>query len=143
VTGSVRPAVAADAEAIAELLGQLGYPTTAQEVVGRLAKLQDPQSSVAVVAETDGLVTGVATGHVIHTIHSTPRIAWITTLVVRDSCRHSGVGRQLAAAVESWARSAGALRIAVTSGKHRDDAHAFYERIGYERTGVRFTKPLT
>jgi GNAT superfamily N-acetyltransferase len=139
---SVRAASADDAEAVAELLGQLGYPTTAQEVIGRLANLRDLPSAIALVAETDGLVTGVVTGHLFHTIHSTPLIAWLTTLVVRDSSQHSGIGRQLAAAVEDWAQSRGALRISVTSGKHRDGAHAFYEHIGYERTGLRLSKSL-
>jgi GNAT superfamily N-acetyltransferase len=140
---SVRPAGAADAEAVAELVGQLGYPTTAQEVIGRLASLRDVPSAIVLVAETDGLVSGLVTAHLFHSIHSTPLVAWLTTLVVRDSCQHSGVGRQLAAAVEGWARSRGALRISVTSGKHRDGAHAFYEHIGYERTGLRLTKLLT
>lgn len=139
---SVRPASATDAESIAELLGQLGYPATAREVIGRVANLRDDQNTVILVAETEGLVAGVVTGHLFHSIHSTPLVAWLTTLVVRDSVQHSGIGRQLAAAVEDWARSRGALRISVTSGKHRDGAHAFYERIGYERTGVRLTKQL-
>jgi GNAT superfamily N-acetyltransferase len=88
-------------------------------------------------------VTGVATGHVFHSIHSTPIVAWLTTLVVHERHQHSGIGRQLAAAVEDWARERGASRISVTSGKHRDGAHVFYEKIGYERTGVRLTKALT
>ena len=142
-TTSVRPARPADAGAIAELLGQLGYPTTAQEVLGRLAGFRDLSSDIALVAETDGLVTGVGTGHLFHSIHSTPLVAWLTTLVVRDNCQHSGIGRQLALALEDWARSHGAVRISVTSGKHREGAHAFYEHLGYERTGLRLTKPLT
>lgn len=139
---AIRPAAAADAEAIAELLGQLGYPTTAREVTGRLGALRDIQRDIVLVAESDGVVAGVVTGHVFHSIHSTPLVAWLTTLVVREGSQHSGIGRQLAAAVEDWARSRGAIRIAVTSGKHRDGAHAFYERIGYERTGVRLAKQL-
>lgn len=138
----VRPAKASDAPAVAELLGQLGYPASAEDVIGRLARLQELPSIVAFVAEIDGRVAGVITGHVLAALHSTPLIAWLTALVVDDDCRHTGVGRQLAAAVEDWARSRGAARISVTSGKQRDDAHAFYERIGYERTGVRLTKPL-
>ena len=35
-----------------------------------------------------------------------------------------------------------AARIAVTSALHRDGAHAFYERLGWERTGVRLGKKL-
>jgi GNAT superfamily N-acetyltransferase len=85
---------------------------------------------------------GLVTGHVIPSIHSTPVVALLTTLVVDERCARTGIGKQLATAVEDWAREQGAVRISVTSGKHRDGAHAFYERIGYDRTGVRLTKIL-
>jgi GNAT superfamily N-acetyltransferase len=140
---SLRPATSADAPAVAELLAQLGYPTTAEEVLGRLEKLSELPTAIAIVAEAEGRVAGLATGHLFRSIHSTPVVAWLTTLVVHDRCQHSGIGRQLAAAVEEWARDRGALRISVSSGQHRDEAHAFYEHIGYERTGIRLTKTLT
>jgi GNAT superfamily N-acetyltransferase len=69
-------------------------------------------------------------------------VAWLTTLVVGGSYHRRGVGRYLTEAIESWARQHGAERMSVTSGKHRDGAHTFYERLGYERTGVRLTKRL-
>ena len=52
-------------------------------------------------------------------------------------------GGQLVSAIESWARAAGAERISVTPGAHRAGAHAFYERLAYERSGLRLTKRLT
>lgn len=138
----VRPVTAPDAPAIAELLGQLGYPATADEVLDRLERLRALGAATTYVAEADGQIVGVVTAHVFPSIHSTPIVAWLTTLVVRDGFHNMGVGRQLAAVVEDWARDRGAIRISVTSGKQRDAAHAFYEHIGYERTGVRLTKLL-
>lgn len=93
--------------------------------------------------EIDGRVVGLVTGHVFPSIHSTRAVAWLTTLVVDESSYGMGVGRALVSAVEDWARRHGATRISVTSGEHRDKAHAFYEHVGYERTGVRLTKSLT
>ena len=87
-------------------------------------------------------MVGVVTGHVIFSIHSSPVVALLTTLVVDEQCARTGIGKQLATAIEDWAREQGAVRISVTSGKQRDGAHAFYERIGYDRTGVRLTKIL-
>jgi predicted N-acetyltransferase YhbS len=137
-----RPAATADAPVIAELLGQLGYPATAEDVVDRLARLEHFRDAIALVAEIDGRVVGVVTGHVFPSIHAQSLVAWLTTLVVSEDHYNVGVGRRLAEAVEEWARGHGAARISVTSGKHRDGAHAFYEHIGYERTGVRLTKIL-
>jgi len=44
------------------------------------------------------------------------------------------------AAAERWARGHGAAQLHLTTGLHRDDAHRFYERLGYERTGTRYVR---
>jgi hypothetical protein len=44
--------------------------------------------------------------------------------------------------VERWAVEAGCTRVAVVTAHHRSDAHAFYERLGYEHTGRRYGKSL-
>jgi GNAT superfamily N-acetyltransferase len=139
---SIRHATAADAEPVATLLGELGYPSAAGEVVARLARLHEFPAAVVFIAEVDGVVAGVVTGHVFPSLHVSSIVAWLTTLVVGGSYHRRGVGRYLTEAIESWARQHGAERMSVTSGKHRDGAHTFYERLGYERTGVRLTKRL-
>ena len=139
---TIRRATADDAAVIADLLGQLGYPASAGEVVERLEKLAAHGHAVTFVADRDGRVLGVATGHVYPSIHATRIAAWLTTLVVSDQVRASGVGRALTEAVENWARERGAERLNVSSGNQRHEAHAFYEHIGYERTGQRLTKKL-
>jgi GNAT superfamily N-acetyltransferase len=111
-------------------------------VVARLERLTAFPNAIALIAEVEERVVGVITAHLFPSIHSTPIVAWLTTLVVRSTSHARGIGRQLTAAVEEWARKGGAERISVTSGKHRDGAHAFYERLGYERSGVRLTKKL-
>lgn len=94
------------------------------------------------VAELIGRVVGIVTVHMIPSIHLTPPVALLTTLVVAESARGRGVGTVLVRRAEAWARARGAVRISLTSGLHRDRAHAFYESLGYERTGVRLTRPL-
>ena len=138
----IRRAQPDDASAIADLLGQLGYPATAADVVTRLRALEGFGHAVTFVADREGAVAGVATAHAFPSLHATKIVAWLTTLVVGDTHRASGVGRSLAEAVERWAREQGAERLSLTSGNQRHDAHAFYEHIGYERTGQRLTKQL-
>ena len=141
-TVTVRRASASDAVALAALVGELGYPAEPDAMPTRLAALQRSGHVVALVAEADGRVIGLVTAHVMTTIHSPSPVALLTALVVAASARGLGAGRQLVAAVEQWARGHGVVRIAVTSGAQRTDAHQFYERIGYARTGVRFGKLL-
>ena len=47
------------------------------------------------------------------------------------------------ATVEDEARRRGATRIQLTSDRRRDDAHRFYERLGYVASHVGMKKYLT
>ena len=138
----IRSPKTSDADAIVPLLAELGYPTTSEEVVSRLDRLAKAESCLVLVAEKDNEVVGLITCHMFASIHSTEPVAWLTTLVVHDETQGIGIGRELVTAVEKWARENGAVRISLTSGNHRHGAHKFYERCGYESSGVRLTKVL-
>ena len=131
-----------DAAAIAELLGVLGYPATPVEVRERLARFDEVETATIAVAELEGRAVGLVTGHVFSSIHAGATVAWLTTLVVSDRYQNRGIGAQLTAVIEDWARQKGAVRVSLTSGLQRHEAHAFYEHLGFERTGVRLTKGL-
>jgi GNAT superfamily N-acetyltransferase len=127
---------------VAVLLSQLGYPTTSTEVPGRLERLVTIDRATAFVAEVGGRVVGLATVHILSVLNRPRDVAWLTSLVVDESARGSGVGRGLVAAVEDFARASGCERLSVTTQEHRADAHAFYERLGLPQTGRRFGKQL-
>lgn len=141
-TSVVRLPNEADAPALADLLGQLGYPATAEEVSDRLAHFRGTNTAIALVYEQRGVVVGVVTGHVIRSLHSTPLVAQLTVLVVDRASHGQGIGRLLVEAIEVWARGHGAKRISLTSRLSRTDAHKFYERLGYEKNGARLAKEL-
>jgi GNAT superfamily N-acetyltransferase len=140
----IRRAEASDAQALSELLTQLGYPSSVSEIAGRLEALRAFPRAVALVAVNGfGEVIGLVTGHLFPSIHDNQPVAWLTTLVVLEDARGAGVGSSLVTQIEEWATQNGAKRLAVTSAIHREEAHAFYEKRDYERTGVRFGKRLS
>ena len=53
-------------------------------------------------------------------------------LVVEETARGSGVGRKLMEFAELWALDRGSSSIALSSHISRFDAHAFYQRLGYQ-----------
>lgn len=138
----LRPAQPTDAPHVAELLGELGYPSPVDETRRRLVRLLESADDRIVVASRDGEPIGVGSVHRLNGLHDTNAIAFITALVVTERERGSGVGRALLAALEDAARGWGCERILVTSANRRADAHAFYERGGYEGTGRRFARAL-
>ena len=138
----IRPATPNDADAISGLLAELGYPANPADVPARLEALAAHPGAVTLVADLEHEVVGLATCHLFPTIHRAEPVAWLTALVTAERARGQGVGTTLVSSVESWARARGAVRISLTSGTQRTEAHAFYERLGYDRTGVRLTHPL-
>ena len=140
---TIRPALPADAPPISELLGQLGYPAPVSEIPQRLQALAAFPSAAAFVATNRyGEVVGLITSHIIPSIHDNEPVGWLTTLVVLEDARGAGIGSALVRHVERWASEKGAKRLSVTSGAHRQSTHEFYEKRGYERTGLRFSRRL-
>ena len=143
---TVREAGEPDAPEIARLLGELGYPSTAAEVGERLGYWSaDPYSRVLVAADPGGGLAGSLSLHAIPHLEKTGRTARIESLVVDAGVRGGGVGRLLVAAGEDVARQWGCGTMEVTSSRRRDDAHAFYRRLGYvDQCGVsgRFLRAL-
>ena len=139
---TIRDASATDAEALADLLGQLGYPTTAEAAETRLERLRVVGDRV-VVAELDGRVVGLAHLQVTPAIERERPAAKIGALVVDDGHRGRGIGRALVEAMESEARARGCELLYLTTAERRDDAHAFYQRLGLEYTGRRYARTLS
>jgi len=137
---SVRPASVNDAESIAWLVSELGYPSTSAETRDRLWRVKGAEGVFVCVAELDGEVAGLATCHKFFAVHLTEPAVWLTSLVVSSEYRGEGIGQALVAECEAWAKSQGAKRLSLTSANHRDGAHQFYLSLGYEQSGVRFAK---
>jgi GNAT superfamily N-acetyltransferase len=146
VATTTRPADAGDAAGIANLLAQLGYPTSIDDVLVRLQYWSADQRSKVVVAEADGALAGMAAVHAIPYIEHTGCRGRLVALVVDRQYRTRGVGHALIAAAEAEARVLGCLDMEITSARDRTTAHAFYVSAGYEDIcgrAARFLKQLS
>lgn len=138
----VRPVAGDDLSAVARLLGELGYPTTPEQVRDRLARVADDESYAAYVAEVDGEVAGFL-GLQRGWLYEQDRpYARMLTLVVDARVRRRGVGAALVEFAEQWARERGAYTLMLTTSVRRAEAHLFYESMGFSRTGYRYALAL-
>ncbi|HJT82028.1 MAG TPA: GNAT family N-acetyltransferase [Chthoniobacterales bacterium] len=139
---AIRPAERPDAAPLAELMTQLGYPTRVSEMEMRLETIGKRPEYRGFVAVSHGKVVGMIGTCVWDSYaHNSPN-GQIIALVVSEKVRNCGVGRALVAAAEKDFADRNIKRIAVNTHVRREDAHAFYERLGYSKTGFRFVKEL-
>jgi GNAT superfamily N-acetyltransferase len=139
----VRPPLPTDAPALAALAGELGYPTSAEALLGRLAALHPTDAAVMVSTDVDDVLTGWCHVEMRRTLVE-PTSALIVGLVIGEGHRSAGIGAALLAAAEAWARARGCKRLVVATRVTRERAHQFYAREGYEvaKTSYFLTKAL-
>jgi GNAT superfamily N-acetyltransferase len=142
--GKIRAAQASDHAQIAELAGQLSYPSTPEEIARRLQGLQRSAEAAVFVAQLEtGEIAGWIAVFVYRTVEADAR-AEVSGLVVDERFRSQRVGEHLLARAEHWAREQGCRAIGLRSNVIRERAHAFYERHGYAhvKTQKAFRKQL-
>lgn len=133
-----------DASALAGLMSQLGYPTTPVEMAERLAPILAEPDYRTLVADVSGSgVVGMVGVRRSHFYERNGTYGQIVALVVDQAWRGKQIGTALVAAAERWLQGQGTTVVLVNSGLARTEAHRFYQRQGYEATGVRFVKDLT
>jgi len=142
VSLTIRDAKLSDAPALAALMCELGYKTSNVEMDSRLQAILGNASYSTIVAEIDNKLCGMI-GTLTHASHEhNDPSGKIIALVVSRRQRRSGVGRALIAAAENDFARRNVSRVTLTTRFEREEAHQFYEALGYSRTGFRFAKSL-
>ena len=139
----LRTATAEDADDIAALLGELGYPSDAPEIPSRLSVMIKEGGTVVLAVDSTGATLGMMALARLFTLHSAAPVAYITALVTAQSARRYGVGRMLVEEAKKWAQKTGCNKLMLTSAEHRSDAHVFYPSCGLPYTGRRFATPIS
>ena len=126
-----RDAEPADADWIAGLLSDEGYPAGGSDIVRRLERFAEIGSPVR-VAEHEGDRLGFVAVHLVPRFEHDDFLARVIALVVDPSVRSRGIGRALLAEVDRIAADAGAAFVEVTAGHHRQDARRLFEAAGFD-----------
>jgi len=129
----IRRCMVSDAKHIYELCRiSLGYDFTAQQVESNVRKLIGSAENLLMVAvdEEDSCVGFIHASN--HDPVYAPPMKDIMALAIYDEYRHMGIGKQLVAAVEDWARKTGAHGLRVNSGIEQKSAVIFYKSCGFD-----------
>jgi GNAT superfamily N-acetyltransferase len=127
----IRRMAALDAEVVATLAGELGYPNEVEAIRTRIQAIGEADLLLVAVDAGDKAV-GFIQAHRVCIIEVGFRVE-IVGLVVSSTSRRSGIARKLIEEAESWAKNVGAEAISVRSNTKRIEAHLFYPALGYKK----------
>lgn len=138
----IRPATPADADRVAGLLTQLGYPGTEKFIQEKVVELSRHPDAVLAVAAERGEVLGFISLHFIPQLGLAGAFARISYLCVDESARGKGIGARLVSYCERLARDRGCDRIELHCHSCRERAHRFYQGQGYQESPKYLVKKL-
>jgi GNAT superfamily N-acetyltransferase len=93
------------------------------------------------VYELNNAIVGLMAFRIRENIEENSRFGEISVIVVKSESRKKGIGKKLMAYAEQLAHEKECIGTWLVSGFGREEqAHPFYEELGYKTTGYRFVK---
>jgi ribosomal protein S18 acetylase RimI-like enzyme len=124
------------------LMCELGYQTDCTEMETRLKLILLNPAYKTFVAIMDSSVCGMIGTLTYPSYEHNDASGRILALVTSRTARRRGIGRALIATAEKDFAQRGIRRVSLDTRLTREDAHKFYQLLGYERNGWRFVKQL-
>lgn len=121
-----------DVTSLSYLVFQLGYSGDDTKTSNRLSKILKQNDHCVYTAEVNEQIVGWIHAFITYRVESDAFVE-IGGLVVDDKHRKQGIGKALVDAVIDWAKEKNMPKVRVRCNIIRDDAHAFYEQIGFEK----------
>ncbi|MBI5116213.1 GNAT family N-acetyltransferase [Candidatus Poribacteria bacterium] len=145
---TIREAEKRDVPAIVEMMKGLIIKTSEAEARGAstLAEYEkvfeririDPNHKLF-VAEMEGRVVGAADLLLVPNLsHRGLPWALIENVVIDESMRRKGIGRELVKHLIDVAKKSGCYKIGLSSDRKRTAAHRLYESLGFDQYGLSF-----
>ena len=139
----IRPATLSDEEGALYLLEQLFEPpggvppdyTRRRSSASFRWAVEQPNADILLAFDGNTAVGLTSVYADIQSLGFGPK-CWLQDMVVDKERRSEGIGGQMMAAAENWARARGLTHIELSSNSRRADAHRFYESQGFSRANA-------
>ena len=137
-----------DIPIILGLLYELGRPKPEKdsdvETFRKLVKkyLGDSDKKI-LLADLDGIeIIGMVSIVFMPRLNRATLEMYIPELIVRQKYQNQGIGRKLVNSCIALGQEKNCHRIRLESGNQRKESHQFYKNLGFEQSGLSFTKNL-
>lgn len=125
----IRQATIKDAQALGQLTSQLGYSVSVTEMITRLERIISQKDAALFVHEEESQLTGWV--HIYGKTLLQMKYCEIGGLIVDEAHRNKGIAHRLMRRCQEWALEHDYTEIRLRSGSEREQAHQFYENLGY------------
>ena len=140
----IRSCTPDDFTSVFNLFGQL-WPSLELDYHALYAVYERALSSVTqhlIVGVVEDRIVGFCSLSLKNNFWKAGCIGNVDELVVDENYRGQGIGKKLMNRIEEIAISKHCKQIELDSAFHRNEAHHFYENIGFKSRAYLFTKPL-
>jgi N-acetylglutamate synthase-like GNAT family acetyltransferase len=137
----IRVAQGSDAIVISNLLKQLGY-ATAPSKIETLVSMVDSGNNKVYVGVLNGQTIAVMSLIFFNYFPSAEKLCRITSIVVDEAVRGSGVGSKLIDYAKSMALAGKCSMLEVTTSLRREQTQTYYESIGFQKTSYKYVQTL-
>ncbi|TGE40222.1 GNAT family N-acetyltransferase [Desulfosporosinus fructosivorans] len=96
--------------------------------------LDDVTTRCILVAEQKQQIVGMCTAQILVSTAEGGIVALVEDLVVEDTCRGEGIGRDLLVAIEGWAIARGVKRLQLLADQKNTPALEFYKKMDWKST---------
>jgi GNAT superfamily N-acetyltransferase len=140
----VRDAIRQDIRTLMDLYTAAGLDSRGPHVESGLHVIWDRMRAAApgsrvFIFSLGGLPVGTYTLFILPLLaHGGAPEALVEDVAVHPEAQGQGIGRRMMEHARQLAREAGCYKLALSSNQRRTQAHAFYERLGFERHGLSF-----
>jgi len=143
----IRSASKKDIPVILDLLYELGRPKPKKDSqLDTFEKLITKYSSESdkeiLVAENQASVVGMVSITYLSKLNQEFFEMYIPELIVTQNYKNQGIGKKLIESCVKLAKDKKCHRIRLESGNQRKESHIFYKSLGFEQSGLSFTKNL-
>jgi GNAT superfamily N-acetyltransferase len=146
MTKQIREAAETDLPALVALYNQLGgqgQAITLQRADALFSRLREYPDYRVYVAEEDGQIVGTFLLLVYDALGYRARpVGLVEDVVVDQLSRGRGIGRDMMNFAMERCREAGCYKLVLSSNLNREDAHRFYESLGFKKHGFSFEVEL-
>jgi len=140
---NVRKAVKEDLPAVLELYKQPdmddGHVLAIEEAERIFERMQNYPDYAIYVAELDGQIVGTFALAILDNLaHMGVKSALVEDVVVSPEFQRHGIGRQMMRSAMALCKEKGCYKLALSSNVKRENAHRFYEKLGFRIQGYSF-----